>query len=815
MRGRIGFILLFAISLAHAQVFKITGTVTDSLGKPLSGTEVIVRGTMYFEKTNADGEFIIEGLGQGNYTLEFYLEDYSNIFKGVQLFDKNINLDITLKYNVVEGKEVKIDIDQSKEDLYKELGHKKLKDVEGTHLNAARKTEVTDIANQNSNKSAPPARQTYSKNAGLTLLQSDAAGIQLDIGARGMNPQRTANFNTRQNEYDISADALGYPESYYTPVLEGVQEIQIIRGAASLEYGPQFGGLLNFVMKEGPKDDQFELISRTTAGSYNFLSFFNSIGGQVKNTNYYVFHQYKLGNDSRPNSAFDVHNFYATVKQDIGKTFSIKVDFTHMNYLAQQAGGLTDSQFHEDPRQSTRDRNFFKIDWNLANLTLKWSPSKSIKLQNQTFGIVAQRASLGNLDIAGDQGLTRNLINGEFKNIGNETRLLKKYNIANEKAVFTAGLRLYKGNTNNAQGIANNGTGPDFSYLADSLETSNYLNPSYNVSFYLENMIQFDSVFSDHDQITIVPGYRLEYINTESDGVYSQIVYDKANNITSINDFEDYKSKTRTIHLYGIGLSYRPNADNRKKKKEYYINFTRNYKSVTFSDLSVVNPNLIIDPNITDETGFNFDIGARGRIFKYLAYDLSAFYLYYNDRIGTYQKDHRQERTNIGNSRNIGIEMLVQTELLHLIGNDSSPWRIQPFINFSTIDAQYIDTKVSGVSEGNKVEMVPSYSLTAGLEIKRERFGINYQITKVGEYYSDAGNTTFGDQFYGIQGLVPSYYVMDLSVFYELKKYVRLEASVNNLSNNQYYTRRANSYPGPGIIPAPARSVFLTLQIAL
>ena len=32
-------------------------------------------------------------------------------------------------------------------------------------------------------------------------------------------------------------------------VAEAIKEIQVVRGAASLQYGTQFGGLINFIMK--------------------------------------------------------------------------------------------------------------------------------------------------------------------------------------------------------------------------------------------------------------------------------------------------------------------------------------------------------------------------------------------------------------------------------------------------------------------------------------------------------------------------------------------------------------------------------------
>ena len=67
------------------------------------------------------------------------------------------------------------------------------------------------------------ARQIYNKIGGLNIFQNDDAGIQLNIGGRGLNPSRSANFNIRQNGYDISADVLGYPESYYTPSIRSLR----------------------------------------------------------------------------------------------------------------------------------------------------------------------------------------------------------------------------------------------------------------------------------------------------------------------------------------------------------------------------------------------------------------------------------------------------------------------------------------------------------------------------------------------------------------------------------------------------------------
>jgi Fe(3+) dicitrate transport protein len=52
--------------------------------------------------------------------------------------------------------------------------------------------------------------------------------------------------------------------------------------------------------------------------------------------------------------------------------------------------------------------------------------------------------------------------------------------------------------------------------------------------------------------------------------------------------------------------------------------------------------------------------------------------------------------------------------------------------------------------------------------------------------------------------------VWDASVAYKLRRW-NIEASCNNLLNARYFTRRAEGYPGPGIISADARSLFVTL----
>ena len=90
------------------------------------------------------------------------------------------------------------------------------------------------------------------------------------------------------------------------------------------------------------------------------------------------------------------------------------------------------------------------------------------------------------------------------------------------------------------------------------------------------------------------------------------------------------------------------------------------------------------------------------------------------------------------------------------------------------------------------------------------------QYTYLTEQFTDATNAPqdVNDNQRGIEGSIPSYGILDFSAAYTYKRW-RLEAGVNNVLDERYFTRRATGYPGPGIIPAEPVTFYTTLQIKL
>lgn len=794
-------VLLCMFSLvALGQTGSISGNITFD-NNIATGATISLQPQNTKAISDEKGNFRFNNLKAGKYEIVVSFLTAKTYRQHVNLTAQDIVLNIKL-----ETADANLLDEVSVNDVTSTRASGNLKQVEGTAIYAGKKTEVVNVTRLNANLATNNTRQIYSRVAGINIIEYDGGGLQLGIGGRGLNPSRVSNFNTRQNGYDISADALGYPESYYTPSAEALERIEIIRGAASLQYGTQFGGLINFQLKKGPADKPFEITSRQTGGSFGFFNTFNSIGGTVKKLNYYAYYQYKKGDGWRPNSHFDQHGAYAHLDYQLTDKLKIIGEYTYMDYLAKLPGGLTDADFATDPSISVRSRNWFKVNWNLAALTLDYQLDDHTKINWRSYTLHAGRKALGILSYIDrpDPGGPRDLLDDTYKNYGSELRLLHQYQLANKQtSTFLGGVRVYKGLTLRNQGNANDGSGADFKYIGDFPSSSGYRFPGTNVAVFTENIFQLT------DRWSVTPGARFEYISTKADGYYT----------TRSSPYPDFyyiqhpekKQNNRSFVFFGVGTSYKPVAG-----IELYANISQNYRSVNFNDIRVLNPNARVDSALRDEKGYTADGGIRGNIGGWMRYDLSLFYLKYNSRIGSVNVkspdglETYRLRKNIGDSRNIGFESLVEADILKAISQGTSRYKLNIYTNLALIDARYISSQDASVKKDNLVEFVPPVLFRTGISFGNKQFDISYQFSHVGKQYSDATNAEFSPR--AVDGVVPPYQVMDLSASYNWR-WITLSGSVNNLANKKYFTRRADGYPGPGILPSDPRGYYLTLQL--
>ena len=797
-------------------------TVTDQAGNAaLPAVEIFAAETARLYKTDRGGVAIIPaGDGEKRLTLTLLATGFSS---QTAVFELDGETEATVALSALELDLAAVTIIAEKE---KRFALTRLRAVEGTAIYAGKKTEVVLLDALTANLAGNQARQIYAQVSGLNIYESDDAGLQLSIGGRGLDPNRTASFNTRQNGYDISADVLGYPESYYTPPAEALAEVQVIRGAASLQYGTQFGGLVNFIFREPNARRKIELISRQTVGSNGLFTSFNSLSGTVGKLGYYGFFNYKRGDGFRPNSGFDSRNAYLHLDYELTENSKLTFEYTYLDYLAQQAGGLTDAQFYTDAFQSNRTRNWFGVDWQLFNLRWDHKLSDRTNASVSLFGLDAARRAVGfrtnRVSQVDDPDAPRDLIVGNFSNWGAEGRLLHRYKLGERSAVALIGAKYYRADNSALQGPGTNGEDADFTLATDRFPAfpnqSAFTFPNRNVALFGEHILYLN------DKLSITPGARYEYIKTESSGLYRRIDFDLAGNPIRDGEFSDDRTFTRNKLLLGVGLSYQPSG-----RLDFFANISQNYRSVTFNDIRTVNPSFQVDPDITDESGYTADAGGRGVVGR-LSYTANVFGLRYNGRLGevltpevrTNANGQTTEtgriirrRGNIGSAFIYGLESLLEFNALSGKTEGGWPYTLSAFANTSLTRSRYTDSEIAGV-EGNEVEFIPALNLKTGLRFGYGNLLGSLQYSYLSRQFTDASNAAqdVRDNQSGIVGGIPAYGVMDLSLSYRWRKFI-LESGIGNLLNETYFTRRATGYPGPGIIPSAPRTFYLTVGVTL
>ncbi len=801
-----GVLLLIGINKSIAQKASIFGTVETMGHSKLVGANVILKGTVRGVQTNNNGKFIISALKPGKYIVSSSYIGFETIEKQIEILDnETVEVNFTVKENSQNLNSIKVIANKGVGGL------EHLAEVESFTINAGKKNELIKLDKIDANLAMNNSRQIFGRVPGISIWESDGSGIQTSIGSRGLSPNRSWEFNTRMNGYDITPDPMGYPEAYYTPPMEVVEKIEIVRGASSLQYGPQFGGLLNYVLRKPDISTKFTFESQNTVGSNQLFSSFNYIGGTKGKLNYTAYYQKRKGNGWRQNSQFDTDHAHIEMGYAINNKLKVSSEITYMEYVSQQAGGLTDEQFKSNPQLSTRSRNWFSAPWFIPSLTADYIINLKTKLNLKVFGTIGERSSIGfvkAINVA-DDFKERQIDRDFYKNIGSELRLVSEYKMGKMSNTLAAGVRYFNGNTNRKQ-LGNGNTANDYSVdLQPNTEFKRdmkYQNTNYSI--FAEN------IFNITKKLLFTAGIRYEHIASEASG--------RLNVINGANNNLEKLSRNRNFVIAGIGAEYRTSTTT-----EFYSNISQAYRPVLYSDLTPPANTDVIDQNLADAKGFNFDFGYRGKVSKFLNFDIDYFLINYNNRIGTITQENEnkikyQYRTNIGNSVSKGFEGYIEIDPFAAM-NFTKIGNLSVFASIANIDAQYSNFKTTSlvdgkIIEGNlsnkKIENAPSKINRYGITYSKKGFSITWQMSDIGKAFADASNSITPNAT-STTGLIPAYKVQDISATFKFLKQFNIKAAVNNVTNTSYFTRRSGGYPGPGILPADGRTMNISFGIKI
>ena len=680
--------------------------------------------------------------------------------------------------------------------------YQQMPEIVGTNIYAGKKNALIVLDNVKGNVVMNTMRQVLAKVPGIHVWESDPSGIQIGIAARGLSPNRSWEFNTRQNGYDISADPFGYPEAYYNPQLQAVQRIEVVRGQGSLQYGPQFGGLINYILRNGSEIEKpFQFETQQTIGNKALFNSYNAIGGKTNKINYYSFFDHRNGDGWRQNSRYYSNAAFGTITYKISPKFSITGEVMQQHTRSQQPGGLPDSLLYADAQKSFRSRNWFDISWTTPALIINYAMNRYSRWNTKLFATIGNRNSVGftqsitTMDTinATTKDYNNRVLNADrYRNYGLESRIITDYNLGKMKNSISAGIRIYTGTTTRvADGKGTTGTGYDMTvignYPRDVKFTSN------NVAAFAEN------IFRVGKKLLLIPGFRYEWLKGSAEG---RSGYTAAGAEIILQEVK----RNRSFVLVGLGTEYHIT-----KSTEIYANYSQAYRPIQFANLQAPPTTDVVDPNLKDAKGYNIDLGYRGKLHNYLQFDISGFLLQYNNRVGTITPTGATYRliTNVGNSSSKGFEGYAELDLLRAFTKNKKA-TLALFASYAYTDATYSGDHKDAQTKGKKVENAPSNILRTGITGGFENFLFSAQLSYVDKTYSDANNT-INVSANGQTGIIPSYSVTDITGSYKFSKNFNMKAGINNLFDKRYFTRRAGGYPGPGALPADGRNFFISV----
>lgn len=646
-----------------------------------------------------------------------------------------------------------------------------LPDVQGTKINAGKKTSVIDldqiprVVNNN-------YRQALSHTPGLLL--SEETTPLVSIGYRGLNPHRAQFTQVLKDGIPIHADMLGYPEAYYTPPLDTVDRIEFLHGGASLMYGPQPGGALNYVTHMPRTDKEFSARSQHIFGSDNLYSTFNSVDGTSGRLGYYAYFNHRQADGFRTaNSDYDLYAGSAKLVLD-AQTDSRWI-FTFDGYEEEhgEPGGLSFTagpNYSVDRDATTRFNDRFRLERYFASLAYEKDFSETTQLTVQAWGGYYQRWSkrqtLGGFGTVATGG-GNTIENQEFYTKGIEARLRHDWEMGENVHTLAGGLMVYH---TDSPRVDKTGTTPnaDDGAIATQSDRSILYAPVF-----VENKFQFG-------KFSVTPGLRVEN--------YVQEVQ----NFTTGRQVEDRE----IVPLVGLGLAYAVT-----ETTTAYANASQAYRPKIFTESVPQGGGTTVAADLDPGSSWQYEVGYRGQLDSYFTWDTSFFWLDFDNQIGTVAGSV----INVGRSIHRGWEGAVELDVIGLTDKLHGSDNVNSWGSFSLYgNLMLLDAEIVSANTPTNPQYAADYILrTGGIYRFRDRAKVALLGTFVGQHFADDANTA--------AFRVPAYMTWDLTAEFKVyKDMIGVVAGINNLFDEDYYSR----IRGDGIDPAYGRNYYAGLSFA-
>ncbi|OGC09231.1 hypothetical protein A2V82_10950 [candidate division KSB1 bacterium RBG_16_48_16] len=267
-------VLYFVFPLAlFASEISITGTVQDAVtGEALPRANIIIEGTSTGTAANDRGQFVLENLSPGRYTVIAQMIGYE---VGVQRIDvttdKKLHLDFKLRESFFQTKQIVVTATRTQKLLENVPVATEL--ITNSEIEESGAENLAQIL-----EDRPGITIQENVNGGKTLSLNGIDGKYILVLVDGT--PIAGKFNNRLELNFIDAD--------------DIDHVEIVKGPSSALYGSEaMGGVINIITKRF--DEGLKITSHGKAGSYELYSGNVGVSGGMAKTGYAVNADYSRG----------------------------------------------------------------------------------------------------------------------------------------------------------------------------------------------------------------------------------------------------------------------------------------------------------------------------------------------------------------------------------------------------------------------------------------------------------------------------------------------------------------------------------------
>ena len=685
--------------------------------------------------------------------------------------------------------------------------------VEGTRINAGKKTSFVKPS-EFPTFAGNDYREVMATTPGIIVSEEPQSPI-INFGYRGLNSQRSEFMQVLKDGISIKNEQFGFPETHYTPILDAVERIELIRAGAALQFGPQPGGALNFVMKMPRQDALFHFNTKNVFGSYDYYRNYTEADGTLGPLGYYFYYDHRQQEGFREaNSDYNLNGGSARLVWNVTNDSRFVLTLDAYDEEHGEPGGLRrreavnppNSVFVEDDRTATtRFFDRFRLERYFATLEYQKIFSESTQLDIKAFGGYLTRWSkrqrgggFGTLPSGPDANTNSIQLRSDYIE-GLDARLRHDYNLFNDVSTIAGGIYFYHALQDRRD---ERGSTPDAEHgMLRNLNTGE----TWDGAIFAENRFHFG-------RLSVVPGMRLEFLQ--------QSVDEEVNVSNPLHSQPDFNF----VPLFGLGLDYvliegrqvvtAPPVAGEKgpepknppapivttggpPRVELYGTISQAYRPITYGELVPTSASSVVNGNLEEGNSFQVEYGVRGKPFPYLNFDVGGFYFTFDDQVGEIILPNGFTSTeNIGDSRYIGFEGAIELDVLALInGGAPGPYgNLTLYGNVTLLDAEF----TSGPNSGNTPAYAPNYQVkTGGIYSYKDTFKISLLATLVDDEFGDDGDS--------FEGFIPAYNVWDLTAEFRFwKGRAGVFAGIRNLFDEDYWGEVREE----GIMPALPRNYY-------